>query len=549
MKPRLLLTAALTVALLSGCKKATPMGEAERAAFADRYNAEALAEEFPHAAEMLQHFQDTQEADYRLPCGLSMLHLACKEKDAELVNTLLAHHADINAVCTDTDSATPFLCAAEPDSRRETPEGTNELLDLLLSKGALGPQEMDNLVSMEIDEQVLLHLWDKGLRPSKDVADGAVSLTVFQNRPELLRRMLAEQYPIGDALFALVGAVEMGAEDWEEELEQLLEAGADPNACSPEGMTPLYEAATYLPDPAAEELIEQLMAHGADANVRIGGISAADFISKQPELAETLREKGYTLNTEPVELHPGAQLPQELRRMVLLEGDAAPYADLLETVLHEHSLDNEALGDALYLLTRANAARAGRVASDLMAEQPELVLSVAEALPQLCPDKAAVIAAARKFPEAAYELLPLLGRCNDADADIEALLSDADPAIQAGAWRAKLARAGLPGPEDGCVAAWLEERKLDPGCMSSAVVQALHLTSVSAYMGGEMDENEKKVFLRAFEDLYRPAAEALREAAADNSVPFRESDCYDPTMVAISRFIWEHRKAFLPNID
>lgn len=394
------------------------------------------------------------------------------------------------------------------------------------------------------DEAALLTLWDKGVRPAPEEREGMMSAAVFRNSPELLRRLLAEGYPVEEALSSVVYAAQEKGCRWEEMLALLLGSGAAPDAHGEDEPTALWVAASKLPRPAMAGIVEMLLSRGADASLRHGGMAAADFIAAQPLLAERLRAAGYRIEVAPAALQPGEPLEQqreEIIRMALIGADAAPIAPQLEEALLEQSMQ-EATAEALMLLARADAARAARVVQMLLESHPDVLAEVALREPALRVPAARVLELAAQDPYMSYPLVSLLWCSEAEDAEIEALLDSADPGTRAGAWAAKLRRAGLPVAEGEEVAAWLGQRGLQAERPAPAVQLAQRLTSWDLYFRGEMREAEKQAFLRAWEQLNLPAVQDA--LAAEDADVFYDPACFYAAQEAVSRFIWEHREAF-----
>lgn len=417
-------------------------------------------------------------------------------------------------------SATSLLCAAEPD-----------FLEQFNADGA--------------QDAALAALWDEGVRPAPEERGWLVSAAVFRESPELLSRFLAAGYPIGDGVMSALELASERRPAWRPMLETLLAAGADADAYEPGPYTPLWWAASELPQAAMETAVEVLMAHGADASFSHNGIAAADFIVRDTALADRLRAKGYALPVAPATLNPEEPLEEQettVKRMALIHADAAPYADALEKALQNGTL-KEAAVEALVLLQRADPARASRTANRLLEETPDAVVWAAEWEPSLKLDSERILSLSRNETGIAYPLCSLLWCCEDADAAIDSHLDDAEPAVQAGAWKAKLRRAGLPVVEVGEVAEWLAQRGLKAEEMPPAVQLALSLTSWDRYCDGGMSTEEQQAFLQAYRRLGLEHAYSHLSRQETREAFFEEETWY-PAVMTISRFIWEHRAEF-----
>lgn len=428
------------------------------------------------------------------------------------------------------------------------------LLPLLMtlsaaSAGAAEPDMAGLFLSDDENEAALLTLWDKGVRPAPEERSGMMTAAVFRNSPELLRRLLAEGYPVEDAVLSVVYAAQEGGCRWEEMLTLLLNSGAAPDAHGEDEPTALWVAASKLPRPVMARIVETLLSRGADASLRYGGFAAADFIAAQPLLAKHLRAEGYRIDVAPAALLPGVPLEQqreEIIRMALIGADAAPIAAQLEEALLAQSMQ-EATAEALMLLVRADGERAARVVNVLLESNTDVLAEVAMREHALRIPVARVLALAAENPCVTYPLVSLLWRSEASEADIEALLASSDPGTRAGAWTAKLRRAGLPAAEGAEVDDWSEQRSLPSEGLSPAVRQAQLFTSWDRYFRGEMSEGEKQAFLCAYDRLHLPAAQTA--LAAEDADAFFDPACFYAVQEAVSRFIWEHRAAFTTAVE
>lgn len=394
----------------------------------------------------------------------------------------------------------------------------------------------------DTDEATLLAHWSAEALPSPEQETGLVSAAVFRSQPRLLRRFLEAGFPIADGLSSVVYLADERGAHWQEMLEMLLAAGADPDAHEAEEPAPLWIAASLLPHAAMEQVVETLLAHGADASCTRDGLSAADYIVSHPAFAERLRAKGYTIAPAPAALDPELPMEEQEReiiRMAMIHADAAPFADALEKVMLDGKLQ-ESLVEALMLLHRADPARASRVGDALAEEYTDAVADVARREPGFRLDAAHLAELAHRKPEIAYPLCSMLGYVDGTDELIESLLDDDEPAVEAAAWKAKLIKAGLPVAEVGEVAEWLAKRGLKAEKMSPAVQRMVLMTSWDLYGDGKMRADERASFLQAFKDLGLDRAHELLSQPEEMDCFFEEETWY-PAVTEISRYIWAHR--------
>lgn len=397
----------------------------------------------------------------------------------------------------------------------------------------------------ETDEATLLAHWSAEALPSPEQRTGWVSAAVFRSQPRLLRRFLEAGCPVEDGLSSVVYLADEHGAHWQEMLDLLLAAGADPNAHEAEEPAPLWIASSLLPHAAMEQVVETLLAHGADASCTRDGLSAADYIVAHPALVERLRTKGYTIAPAPAALDPELPLEdqeREIIRMAMIHADASPFADALEKVMLDGKLQ-ESHVEALMLLQRVDPARASRVGDALVEEYTDAVADVARREPGFRLDAVHLAELAHRKPEIAYPLCSMLGYVDGTDELIESLLDDDEPAVEAAAWKAKLTKAGLPVAEVGEVAEWLAKRGLKAEKMSPAVQRMVLMTSWDLYGDGKLSEPDRAAFLQAFKDLGLDRAyELLRQPEEMDC--FFEEETWFPAVTEISRYIWAHRAEF-----
>lgn len=404
---------------------------------------------------------------------------------------------------------------------------------------------MELFANPETDEATLLEHWSAEAVPTPEQRTGLVSAAVFRSQPRLLRCFLKAGFPIGDGLSSAVYVADERGAHWKEMLDMLLATGEDPNEHAADEPAPLWIAASLLPHAAMEQVVETLLAHGADASCTRDGLSAADYIAAHPAFAERLRAKGYTIAPAPVALDPELPMEEQEReiiRMAMIHADAAPFADALEKVMLAGKLQ-ESLVEALMLLHRADPARATRVGDALVEEYTDAVADVARREPGFRLDAVHLAELAHRKPEIAYPLCSILGYLDGTDALIESLLDDDEPAVEAAAWKAKLIKAGLPVAEVGEVAEWLAKRGLKAEKMSPAVQRMVLMTSWDLYGDGKMSADERAAFLQSFKDLGLERAHELLRQPEEMDCFFEEETWY-PSVSTISRYIWEHRGEF-----
>lgn len=425
---------------------------------------------------------------------------------------------------------------------------TLSLVLAVLSVSALFAEEPDFLelfADTDADEATLLAHWSADAIPDSEQKAGLVSAAVFRSQPRLLRLFLEAGCPIEDGLSSVVYLADERGAHWREMLEMLLAAGADPNAHAANEPAPLWIAASLLPESSMEYIVEKLLAHGADAAVMHNWFSAVDYIAAQPAFAERLRAKGYALNPAPAALDPELPLEKqevEIIRMTMIHADAAPFADALEKALLGGTL-RASLEEALMLLHRAAPARASRVGDALVEENTDAVADVARKEPGFQLDAGHLVDIAHRKPEIAYPLCFMLGYLDGTDALIESLLDDAEPAVAAGAWKAKLIKAELPVVEVGEVAEWLAKRGLNAETMSPAVQRMVLMTSWELYCDGKMSETDRAAFLQAYKDMGLERAHRLLSKPEEMDLFFDDETWY-PAVKEISRYIWDHRAEF-----
>lgn len=532
-------------------------------------------EEAEEIDELLQHFAATADAAFATPkSGLTMLHLACLYKHAELARCLLLDGASPNATLKSAyfcglaePGATPLMLAVSQDSPEVPEEDILQLTQHLLQAGAVVNMQREGQLCSR--ESVYLALLNKAeTLPDLPAANEGIPVSVgkvaaehgwHKALNELLRRR-NNKLTEGDAyLLHYVCANSTAAPGYIECARLLLLAGIPVNGQDPHGVTPLFAHLTG-PDfqqgdgTASLNLVELLLNNGADTGMKaerdpeFPGFSAMDFLMTKPLLMEQLKQRGFSLQIPPIQWDSVNDLPREICRAHLketvesrAEGSSSVSADTrqhFETLagilrpdngLRRHPLYVEALASGIELMARIDTVRtAERLAEMPMwldplvwKEQHPHALTVLQiltdtpglVLPRDIVCRTAEVMEQQNQPDLAAAMLELLGRCPDADADIARYEQDARPSLQAGALQARLLRAGLPAARCYAVRDWLAHhgRQADTPVLKTAVL----LTSQEDIWFGSMSRENLNAVLAAMEQVGAPqAARAYRDIAA-----------------------------------
>lgn len=600
---RTLLLASLSSGiLLSGCRPpeqghATPQAAEELAQITAYLPEIGIDEvlELPDAHEiftLMADFATTPDARRTMPAsGISMLHLACLFKKAELARCLLLDKADPNAATAAGD--TPLALAVsmrgvEDDSVDDA--AVIRLIDTLIAGGAdvtrnaPGDLPLINYAGLSCySEGVFLHLLDKGC-PTDETTCQAPAMMGWNTA---LKRMLDQG--AGNAPGALDTMLLMAAANLHADTVQLLlNAGADVNAHQLSGTTPLLEAAGHLLSPAEEEesahrraileVCALLIKAGADpelAEIRQDGspaFRASDILTKDADIIAELRELGVEMKEPEIRFTSGISLLEEVGKATVLERvPPAESFDAIATVLtptpemQAHASYHDVLPMAVELLHSIDATKASqRVAAMPLWTGAEAwnkghgdcLLPALTKCENIVLPKQIICAAAEhlnqagKADNAAY-MVELLARCPDAAAEIEHFCNHTSMPLAAGALGARLRQAGLPTPRDGDVQLWLENngREADSPELKKAVL----LTSLSRLWYGDMLPAEQEEMLKAMEEIgagqaaarYRAIAAAMNDPDTLDKLT-EDSDSWKFELeIATARYILAHSAAFL----
>lgn len=540
-------------------------------------NGDMSREEAEEIDELLQHFSQTADARFATQkSGLTMLHLACLYKHAELARCLLQDGASPHATLKSEGfcglaepGATPLVLAVS----METDYPESEVLALtehLLQAGArVNMQREGQLCGYESVYLTLLQQAESidDIRISE--VDVALSIGKIaaengweQALKELFRRREGTPTPGDMLLLHSVAGNNTGEKKYTDCAKLLLQMGIPANMQDISGATPLFALMTGMSfqqddGTAALPLAELLLQQGADINMKAEhdpeypGFSPMDFLMTKPHLLLALREKGFSLQPPPINWDSKGDLPREICRAHLKEHaadhaqndhrqheisrDTAEHFDAISGILapdsamRQHPLYTEALSAGISLMVQIDAPRTVQLLSALPLWNDELVwkdqhphalaiLQVLVETPELVLPREVICTAAETMArvsqsDMAAAMLELLGRCTDAEPDISRYENDARPAMQAGALQARLLQAGLPAAKCYAVRDWLSARGRTAD--SAVLKKAVLLTSQEDIWFGTMPPEQREEVFAAMAEAGAPrAAEAYRNIAA-----------------------------------
>ena len=589
--------------LLAGCRPqdkghATPEAAAELALITSYLPEVGIDEvmEIPESGEIHQLLADfavsADATQCSSPSGVSLLHLACLFKKAELARCLLIDKADPNAVTMAGDTPLSLALSMRGVEDESTTDATIiALVDSLVAAGgdihrhAPGDMPLLNYAGLNCySEKVFLHLLDKGF-PYDETTCQAPAMMGWNTA---LKRMLeagAAKSPAALETMLLMAAANLHTET----VQLLINAGADVNAHQLSGTTPLLEAAGHLLSPAEEEenahrqaildVCVLLMKHGADpylSEIRQDGspaFCAADILAKDASLLQELSNRGIQVSPREIHFTSGTALLEAIGKATVLE--QVPPAEAFDTIASVLTPDDALLNDPQYhevlpMAVELLHAISAEKASVSVASMPlwsskeawnkyhgECVLPALTKCSQLVLPREIIVAAAEHLAEAgkgddtAY-MVELLSRCPDAQAEIEHFSHHASLAAQAGAMNAILRKAGLPTPRDGDVELWLQNANREAD--STELQKAVLLTSLSRLWYGDMLPEEQERMLATMEEIgARDAAAHYRAIVAAMHDPdtldklTENSDCWKFELeIATAKYILLHSAQFLP---
>ena len=573
-------------------------------------NGDMSREEAEEIDKLLQHFAQTADARYATEqSGLTMLHLACLYKHAELARCLLldgaSPHASLKSegFCGLAEpGATPLVLAVAMET--DCPESEVLLLTQhLLQAGAkVNMQREGQLCGYESVYLAMLQRAEslEDIRiPEADVALSIGKIAAengWKQALEELFRQRAEKLTPGDMLLLhSIAGNNTGEKKYTDCAELLIQRGIPVNMQDIHGVSPLFALMTgmsFQQDDGMSSLplAELLLKHGADLNLKAErdpeypGFSPMDFLLTKPKLLQALREKGVNLQPPPINWEASDELPREICRAHLMEHarclheispDTARRYDTIARILtpdsamRQHPLYAEALSAGISMMARIDAPRTAQLLTGLSMWNDALVwkdqhphalatLEVLTETPSLVLPREVICTAAETMvkenqQDMAAAMLELLGRCPDAEADIARYEQDARPAMQAGALQARLLQAGLPAAKCYAVRDWLEKhgRTADSPPLQKAVL----LTSQEDIWFGNMEAEKREAVFAAMEEIgasraakaYRGIAASLHQAEELDAITADSHVWKFELECATARYILQHRNAFLPS--
>lgn len=565
-------------------------------------------EEAEEIDELLRHFSATADAAYATPkTGLTMLHLACLYKHAELARCLLQDGASPHAILRSAGfcgvaeaEATPLLLAVTTDSAGADESEILTLTHHLLNAGAtVNMQREGQLCSHESIYLALLQKADTldDFRTDENNIPLSIGKIAAENGwstalQHLIQRRNGKLTPGDHLLLHFVTANNTGQQAYMKSAELLLKNGLSANTQDLHGATPLFTLVTGLSfqlenGAAALPMAELLLRHGANASIQADndpeypGFTPLDFLLTNPAVVQTLRERGISLSAPPIRWDCKDELPREICRAHLRENTddcntvSAPTAEHFDTiaqiltpdtVLRQNPLYVEALSAGIDLMSRIDPARTSRLLANMPLWTDSLVwkdqhpqaLAVLQSLtetPTLILPKELICQAAEVMIEQhqhdmAAEMLELLGRCPDADTEIALYEQDSRPAMQAGALQAKLLKIGLPTAKCYAVQEWLETRGREAD--TPALRKALLLTSQEDIWFNNMPKERQEAVFTAMEEVgatraalaYRAIAASLHDAERLDAITADSHFWKYELECATARFILQHEKDF-----
>lgn len=604
-----------TACLFCSCNKEQEQYTEMAQTFQEIKGEEWLAAELPDVAEaeaLLQHYAKTKDAKYTTPKHhITLLHLACLFKKPALVLQLLKNGADPNATTIDDEGSpidTPLRFAMSPGiTEADTDDISILIINLLVkhgadTKGAISHGEglLATAAATCDSRNIVQHLLQ--LAPEPTVHDLALLLERgwAEEVADVLRtrqKLTPEEKSL--ILAAATPSPAISPEVNKHSIDILLGLGIDINTTAPAmGETPLFTAVAYLDMLTDREFRRQwvdfiayLLSKGADPTLTIRqddapgqALCAYDLLAAKPEILEDLRQRGYRLEPPELNFRPGPELPATLCRAAIRKisaQDAQPHLDTIAGIFSptEEQLRDANLTDALLsaaeILVRTDAAFASHVINQSPIWQTPpcnhqlhqneechhpltagTLVYIAAEIPGIVIDKQKLLNVTQQAiqihdAELAALAVELLGRCEDATAELEAFCQSDNLPICAGAWSAKLQQAGLPKATNAGVANWLAEHQRQAD--SPAIQTALNATSLDEMWQCQLTQARREELIQALKDVGAPQeAIAVYGQYIDNmenpeqldKLSEQGNDWSYKLEIATAKFIFQHAQEF-----
>lgn len=221
------------------------------------------------------------------PRGDSLLHIAARAGDQQVVNLLLQYGAKTEV--TNARGETPMEVAAD--------QGYASIMRTLLAKGAKirNPRLLMRRASWSGNVEVAQLLIERGTsvnvkagtKPGQERSTN-IHAAVAANRPDMVEFLLIHGADPNALDSSGRSPLHLAAESiYTQIARMLLDRGAKVNAVSRTGDTPLHEAANY----GRDKMVAILLEHGAQVNARnLEGRTPVDVASAGHAKPETLME-------------------------------------------------------------------------------------------------------------------------------------------------------------------------------------------------------------------------------------------------------------------
>ena len=392
-------------------------------------NAQQVGEMSQEEAEeidvLLQHFTKTADARFATEtAGLTMLHLACIYKHAELARCLLLDGANPTAILRSEGFGTAFsdggitpLQMAVTTPPVCTAEEMLTLVRHLIKAGAKPDMSREGLIceNEQVYMEMLKHadkLEDADFEGTPISCGRAAAEHGWVNALRALFDLRSGKLTEGDRLLLhIIAAGCNGNSAYTECAKLLLEKGICADTEDSNGTTPLFALATSSEFQQGDcmqllPLAELLLSRGADPHHQVlrdpeyPGFTPYDFFLTKPEFLRELKKRGHDIRQPEVNWNDSSNLPREICRAHLRElaesstdhaancaqgcthhhhgsirkdvspeiaGNFDAIARILkpDAGLHNHPLYADALAAGIELLAAADAAKTAQLVTEM----------------------------------------------------------------------------------------------------------------------------------------------------------------------------------------